>query len=158
VLLAARRRLALIASVSLLGLLAIGCGDVREQTQWSADRTNGVSATAGDIGIRNALVVADEAGRQATVFATFANSGSSADELVAVRVGDRDAEPDSGPLEIPANGFATVAPDATRLDVTGAQAQPGQRVELEFIFADAPRATVSALVQADAGIYAGALD
>jgi hypothetical protein len=157
VLLAARRRLALLASVSLLGLLAVGCGDVREQTQWSGDRTHGVSATAGDIGIRNALVVADEDGRQATVFATFANSGS-ADELVTVRVGNRDVEPDGGPLEIPANGFATVGPDATRLDVTGAQAQPGQRVELEFIFADAPRATVNALVQADAGIYAGALD
>ena len=89
---AARRRLAVLASVLLLGLVAAGCGEVRAQTQWSQDRTHGVSATAGDIGIRNALVVADEDGRRATVLALFANTGEP-DELVSVQVAGSDAEP-----------------------------------------------------------------
>jgi hypothetical protein len=157
VLSAARRRLAVLALVLLVGLVAAGCGAVREQTQWSVDRTDGVSGTAGDIGIRNALVVADDEGRQATVIAMFDNARGSADELVSVRVGGRDVEPEGGPLEIPAGGNVSLGPDRTRLDVTGADAQPGRRVELEFIFANAPRASVSALVQRAEGIYADAL-
>lgn len=154
---AARRRLAILASVLLVGLVAVGCGEVRAQTQWSGDRTDGVSATAGDIGIRNALVVADEDSRQATVLAMFSNRGE-ADELVSVRVGGRDAEPEGGPLTIPARGNVSLGPDHTRLDVTGATAEPGRGIELVFIFANAPRATVSALVQPADGIYADALN
>ena len=155
---AARRRLAVIASVLLLGLVAAGCGEVREQTQWTGSRTHGVSVNAGDIGIRNALVVADEDGQQATVLAMFANSGVADDELVAIRVEGLDVEPEGGPLAIPARGNVSVGPDHTRLDVTGAAAEPGRRIDLEFIFANAPRATVSALVQPADGIYAGALN
>ena len=154
---AARRRLAVLASVLLVALVAAGCGEVRAQTQWSGDRTHGVSATAGDIGIRNALVVADETGQEATILAMFANRGD-ADELVSIRVGDGTAEPEGGPLEIPARSTVSIGPDHTRVDVTGVGAEPGRRVELEFIFASAPRATVSALVQAAEGIYADALN
>lgn len=154
---AARRRFATLVTVSLLALIAAGCGEVREQTQWSDDRTDGVSASAGDVQIRNALVVATEDGSDATVLAIFANRGA-ADELVRVRVADGESEPDGGPLEIPARGFAAVGPAATRLDVTGVDLSPGLRVEVEFIFESAPRATVSALVQPDEGIYADAFD
>lgn len=154
---ATRRRFATLITVSLLALIAAGCGEVREQTQWSDDRTDGVSATAGDVHIRNALLVATEDGSEATVLATFANR-SAADELVQVRVADSEAEPEGGPLTIPARGFTTVGPDSTRLDVSGVDVMPGLRVEVEFIFGSAPRATVSALVQADEGVYAGAFD
>jgi hypothetical protein len=157
VLTAARRRLAVLASVLLLGLVAAGCGEVRAQTQWTQDRTDGVSATAGDIGIRNALVVADEDGRRATVLALFTNTGEP-DELVSVQVAGSDAEPEGGPLTIPAQGAVSVGPDQTRVDVTGVDAQPGRRVDVEFIFANAPRASISALVQPADGIYAGALN
>lgn len=154
---AARRRLAVLASVLLLGLVAAGCGEVRAQTQWTQDRTHGVSATAGDIGIRNALLVADQDGRRATLLALFTNSGQP-DELVSVRIAGTDAEPEGGPLAIPARGSVSLGPDHTRLDVTGLDVQPGRRVDVEFIFADAPRASISALVQEADGIYAGALD
>lgn len=157
VLSAARRRLAALVTVPFIALLAVGCGEVREQTQWSDDRTHGVSANAGDVAIRNALVVADENGSEATMFAVFANRGP-ADELVSVRVGDTEAEPEGGPLEIPARGYAALGPDNTRLDVTGVELTPGLRVEVEFIFGSAPRATVSALVKPAEGIYAGALE
>lgn len=154
---AARRRLAVLASVLLLALVAAGCGEVRAQTQWTQDRTHGVSATAGDIGVRNALVVADEEGRRATLLAMFTNRGE-ADELISVRIAGSDAEPEGGPLTLPARGTVSVGPDQTRVDVTGVDAQPGRRVDVEFIFANAPRASISALVQPADGIYAGALD
>ncbi len=154
---AARRRLVVLASVLLVGLVAVGCGDVREQTQFSSDRTQGVSATAGDITIRNALLVADDTGEQATVLAMFANRGD-VDELVSVRVGDQTAEPEGGPLEIPARGTASIGPDHTRVDVMGVGVEPGRRVEMEFIFANGPRATANVLVQPAEGIYANALD
>jgi hypothetical protein len=157
VLSAARRRLAVLASVLLLGLVAAGCGEVRAQTQWSQDRTHGVSATAGDIGIRNALVVADEEGRQATVLALFTNSGEP-DELVSVRVAGTEAEPEGGPLTIPARGTVSIGSDQNRVDVTGVDAEPGRRVDVEFVFANAPRASISALVQPADGIYADTLN
>lgn len=154
---AARRRLATLVTVSLLALIAAGCGEVREQTQWSDDRTDGVSATAGDVQIRNALVVATEDGSEATVLAVLANRGAD-DELVRVRVADTESEPEGGALAIPARGYAAVGPDTTRLDVTGVDVMPGLRVDLEFIFDSAPRATVSALVQPAEGVYADSFD
>ncbi len=157
VLSAARRRLAVLASVLLLGLVATGCGDVREQTQWSGGRVQGVNADAGDIGIRNVVVVSDSESQQATVLAAFVNNGNQ-DELVSVRVGSTQAEPEGGSLTIPANAGATLGPDGTRLDVEGVDVQPGRTVELEFIFGSAPRATVGALVEPPEGIYADALN
>lgn len=152
-----RRRLALLVAVSLLGLVAAACGEVREQTQWSDDRTHGVSATAGDIEVRNALIVADETGSQATVMASFSNRGA-ADELVQVVVNGHEAEPADGPLTIPARGFARLDADETRLDLQNIDATPGRRIDMEFIFGSAPRATVNALVLADQGMYAGVLN
>ena len=103
------------------------------------------------------FLVADETGEQATVLAVFANRGD-ADELVSVRVGDQTAEPEGGPLEIPARGTASIGPGHTRVDVAGVGVEPGRRVDMEFIFASGPRATANVLVQPDEGIYAGALD
>lgn len=151
-----RRRLAMLVTVSLLGLLVAACGDVREQTQWDGDRTHGVSASAGDIQIRNALMVADEQGRQATLMATFANNGQ-ADELVRVVVNGSEAEPENGPLEIPARGFVQLDADENRLDLQNVDTPPGMRTEVQFIFGAAPRATVSVLVQENDGIFAGVL-
>ncbi len=153
-----RRRLLTIVAVSLRGLLAAGCGDVREQTQWSwdADRTHGVSARAGDVTIRNALIVADESGEQATVMAVFANRGPE-DELVRVVVNGAEGEPEGGPLTIPANGFVRLDAVENRLDLQGIGTTPGQRTQIEFIFGAAPRATVNALVLANEGIYASVL-
>lgn len=154
---AIHRRAGFLAAILSFSLVAAGCAGVREQTQWSADRTRGVSATAGDVEIRNALVVADADNSQATLMATFANRGDN-DELVTVRIGDATGQPDGGPLTIPGGGFATLSPDGAGVDVRSTQARPGRTIEIEFIFAAAPRATVNALVQSADGQYAGALE
>jgi hypothetical protein len=151
-----RRRDAALVALPVLGLALAGCGSVQEQTQQPYDPTDGVSAEAGDIAIRNVLVVADEDGDAATVFASFANRGSD-DRLVEVRVGDTDATPTGGSLDIPGGGYASLAPESTRLDIAGADTEPGGFVEIEFLFDDAPRVSVDAMVRPAEGGYENAL-
>lgn len=150
------RHSTVLATVLTLGLVAPGCA-VREQTQWSSDRQDGVSAEAGEISIDGTVVVADDEGAQATVLANLANDGGE-DELLQVRVGSVETEPENGPLTIPANGYAKLGPDGTPVDVEDIGTVPGMLIEVEFIFATAPRATLDAFVKADEGIYAGFLD
>jgi hypothetical protein len=151
-----RRPLAAAVAIVGLSMLAAGCAS-RAQTQQWYEPADGVSTDAGEIAVRNVLLVADEDGSVATVLATFANEGPD-DELVEVRVGDRIAVPSEGPLVIPEDGFARLGPDDTRLDVFGADALPGQFVDVHFVFEEAPRAEVDALVQLAEGEYEGALD
>jgi hypothetical protein len=147
---------ALVALVVLAFALA-SCGSVRTQTQQWYTTADGVSAEAGDIAVRNVVVVADESGDRSTVIATFANRGDEDDELVEVRVGDVTATPTDGDLTIPADGYASLGPDETRLDVQGADTVPGEFVEVDFRFGSAPRTTVDALVQQAEGAYEDAL-
>jgi hypothetical protein len=154
-----RRPLAALITIPVLCLAAVGCASVRAQTQEWYEPADGVSTDAGDIGVRNVVLVADEEGSVATLLATFANEGAT-DELVEVRVGERITPPAGGRLEIPEDGYARLGPGPgdVRLDVFGADAQPGQFVDVEFVFQDAPRAEVQALVQLAEGDYAAALD
>jgi hypothetical protein len=145
-----------LAAASALALTLTGCGSIRTQTQQWYTPADGASAEAGDIALRNVVVVADESGDEATVLATFANRGEE-DELVEVRVGDATATPSDGDLTIPADGYASLGPGGTRADVDGADAVPGTFVEVEFRFERAPRTTVDALVQAAEGEYEDAL-
>ena len=71
-----RRQLAALVTISVLSLAAVGCANVRAQTQEWYEPADGVSTDTGDIAIRNVLLVADEEGEVATLFATFANEGA----------------------------------------------------------------------------------
>ena len=150
-----RQPVAALAAVCVLALVLTGCGSRTQTQQWYTP-ADGVSAEAGDIAVRNVLVVATESGNASTVLATFANRGDE-DHLVEVRVGDATATPTGGDLTIPANGFATLGPGETRVDVDGADTVPGTFVEVEFLFESAPRTTVDALVQPADGDYEDAL-
>jgi hypothetical protein len=147
-----RQPVAALAAICVLALVLTGCGSIRTQTQQWYTPADGVNAEAGDIALRNVLVVATESGDASTVLATFANRGEE-DHLVEVRVGDTTATPTGGDLTIPANGYATLGPGGTRVDVEGADTVPGTFVELEFLFESAPRTTVDALVKPAEGDY-----
>ena len=151
-----RRRTAVLAALPVLALALVGCSSVHEQTQQVSDPADGTSAEAGDIAVRNVVVVASEDGDEATVFASFANRGAE-DRLVEVRVDDSAATPPDGSLELPAGGYASLSPDSTRLDVEGGDIEPGQFVEIEFRFDEAPRATVDALIKPADDLYEDAL-
>ncbi|MGH8823068.1 MAG: hypothetical protein ACRDVN_01140 [Jiangellaceae bacterium] len=152
-----RQPVAALVAVTVLALSFAGCGSVRTQTQQWYTPADGVSAEAGDIAVRNVLVVASESGDASTVLATFANRGEEDDQVLEVRVGEVTAAPTDGELTIPADGYATLGPEATRLDVDGVDAVPGSVVEVEFRFESAPRVSVDALVQPAEGTYEDAL-
>jgi hypothetical protein len=148
-----RRRVVTLVAVPVLALMALGCANVTEQTQAWRDAPNGTSATAGEMDIRNALVVSDSEGN-GTVFASFANRGGQADALTGVIVDDIEATSGAGDVELPAGGVASVAADGARVDVSGMDVAPGRIVDVQFIFANAPRVSVQAIVQPNDGIYA----
>lgn len=151
--LAVRHRLLAVAPV--LALAVAGCGDMQEQTQRWYPPANGVNGEAGDIGLRNVVVVADDDGR-ATLVAALSNRGDESDQLIDVLVADTAADL-TGQLEIPADGFANISPETNRVDVTEADITPGRTVHVEFHFANAPRTEVEALVLPAEGDYADAL-
>lgn len=148
-LLTVRRRV--LVCVSALTFALAACS-VQEQTQGWHPRYDGQPAEAGDIGLRNVLVVTSDNG-QATVLTSFANRGAE-DQLVEVQVGNVTATPPNGPLEIPARGYASLAAGSDQIQVSGADLTPGRLVEVEFRFAKAPRVSVDALVKEAAGRYA----
>ncbi|NED94817.1 hypothetical protein G1H11_05780 [Phytoactinopolyspora alkaliphila] len=144
-------RRSVLLSLPALALTLGGCG-IYEQTQGWYPRYNGAPAEAGDIGLRNVLVVASTDG-QATVLSSFANRGE-ADQLVEVRIGDASATPADGPLEIPARGYASLGPETEQVDLQDVELTPGLTTEVEFHFANAPRVTVETLVKKADGPYA----
>lgn len=150
---AVRRRALVAAPIVALGVA--GCG-IHEQTQIWYPPANGTNAEAGDIGLRNVLVISDGEG-QATVLASLSNDSEADDELTAVAVGDAVVEPAGGTVEIPADGYATIGPDTERVDLQNVDTVPGRMVEVEFRFGSAPRVTVDALVEEAEGMYADAL-
>jgi hypothetical protein len=128
---------------------------MQEGTQGWYDATDGGSADAGPIEIRNILVVASADG-EATLIASFINDGGP-DSLVEVTIGEGVATPESGPLELTPDAATNVGPTSdTRVDLAGTGAVPGLTVDVEFKFESAPRVSVNTIVAEDVGIYADA--
>ncbi|WP_129669939.1 hypothetical protein [Phytoactinopolyspora endophytica] len=146
-----RLRRLVLASAPALVLMLAGC-EMHEQTQGWYPRYDGVTAEAGEIGLRNVVVIAAPSG-QATVLTSFANRGA-ADDLLEVRIAEVTAEPTDGPLAIPQNGYAALGPESLQVALDGVDLVPGQLVEVEFRFEDAPRTTVDAIVKEPEGRYA----
>lgn len=146
------RMACVVALVVLVGTVA-GCGMDRQATQRRWDLTDGVSADAGDVAVRNVVVVADGDG-PGRVLASFVNRGVT-DRLGDVRVNGTSAEFDSGPVEL-TRREVSLRLDTPRVDVDDLDPQPGHHAEVRFIFANAPRVTVNALIRQDTGIYADA--
>ncbi|HSK25277.1 MAG TPA: hypothetical protein VK894_00015 [Jiangellales bacterium] len=162
---AATRPAALAAIAALLVLALAGCAgsdSIRLQTQDFYTAGDGVNAQAGDLGIRNLLLVATETGGDgqtpvpATVLATFANPTTEPDRLLEVRVGESSAQPDGGGLEIPARGYASLGVEDDRLQIEGDGIIPGRFVLVTLVFEQAPETTVRALVALGEGVYADA--
>lgn len=146
---ALRRRILVTAPA--LTLILAGC--VSEQTQEPYNPTNGANSDAGDILVRNVVVVTDDSGT-ATVLASFTNTGNTDDRLVEVIVDDVTAIPSEPSIDLPAGDYASIGPDDIRVDVTGSTATAGHMVDVEFRFSKGPRVEVETLVQADEGVYA----
>lgn len=147
-----RRRIAALLSLTALALLTVGCGGVREQTQAWREPPHGSSTSAGDLLIRNVVVVTDSEGN-GTLYASFANEGDEPDALTGVVIGENEANLD-GDIELPVGRVTSVSPDHERIDVSGLDVEPGFIVDVRLIFANAPRATTETIVQQNEGRYA----
>jgi hypothetical protein len=161
----AATRPAALTALLLLVLGLTGCASensIRLQTQDFYTAGDGVNGQAGDIAIRNLLLVADEEAADAqtpvpaTVLATFANPTSEPDRLLEVRVGESVAQPEGGGLEIPARGYASLGLEENRLQIEADGIIPGRFVLVTLVFESAPEATLRALVQRAEGWYADA--
>lgn len=146
-----RRRTAALLAVPALALLTVGCGEVREQTQVWREPPDGTSSSADDLLIRNVVVVTDTEGN-GTLYASFANEGDEPDALTGVVIGENEANLD-GDIELPVNSVTYVSPDNERIDVSGLDVEPGFVVDVQFIFAEAPRTTAESIVQQNEGVY-----
>jgi hypothetical protein len=153
------------ALTALLVLGLTGCASensIRLQTQDFYTAGDGVNGQAGDIAIRNLLLVADDTEGDpqtpvpATVLATFANPTSQPDRLLEVRVGESVAQPEGGGLEIPARGYASLGVEENRLQIEADGVIPGRFVLVTLVFESAPETTLRALVARAEGWYADA--
>jgi hypothetical protein len=161
----AATRPAALTALLLLVLGLTGCASensIRLQTQDFYTAGDGVNGQAGDIAIRNLLLVADGEAADAqtpvpaTVLATFANPTGEPDRLLEVRVGESVAQPEGEGLEIPARGYASLGPEENRLQIEADGVVPGRFVLVSLVFESAPETTLRALVQRAEGWYADA--
>lgn len=122
---------------------------VSEQSQLWYDPADGVSAQTGDIGLRNVVVVAGSSD-DASVLTAFANTGDVVDELVAVSIAGSRGELTLGPLALVAGSTTYLGypyNDRVVISSVGDIAVPGERVDVDFDFANAASITVNTLVQ-----------
>jgi len=146
-----KRALASIA-VIVIAVALSGCAN-EGATQEFYTPADGANGQAGDIAIRNVVVVSEEGG-PASLIATFVTNGERNDSLRGVKFGDVEATllPD-GALPLPGGTPVSVGTGELRAETARLDAEPGEFTTVELTFADAPRATVEALVQAPVGIY-----
>ncbi len=144
---------AVAALVLVGGVSGCGAGQDAYSQKWY-NPAEGVNADAGDVAIRDLLVVTDDEGT-VSVVGTLLNQADDEDELVEMFVDDQVAD-FTDAIELPSGTPVLLGSEGTRAIVTGLgdEAASGSSVEIELRFQSAPRTTVSTFVVADDGIYA----
>ncbi len=129
-----RTRARVTASIVLAAAVALGttsCNLFAPQATLKVyDPSDGVSATVGDIAVRNAIVFADDEGT-GFLLVTVINQGSSAHSL-SIQVGSGD---DRQEFEVMVDGDSTTtfsAEGAERLEIDPLDAEPGAVVPVFF--------------------------
>ncbi len=150
-----------VASVSVAALLvaatASGCqAGFDAYTSQPYAPSNGSIANAGDLRVRNVVVVQSSDGGQSELYATFVNNGTSPDALVTASIAGFGTIPlGSGPIAIPALGAVDLGPSGYRMFVDGLKARIGDVVTVTFQFGKAGDVHLSALVMTSTGLVSG---
>ena len=143
---------AVLAAAPLLTACAAGRDAVTAKPYSPGD---GVLATAGDVRVLNALVVAADGATTGLVSAGVANTGTSGDRLTGI-TSPQGAIALSGDTDIPAGGAISLGngssggPTAT---VTGLTVKPGDEMVLRLTFSQAEPLTIRTLVHPTDGYY-----
>ncbi len=142
-----------VAALVLVGGVS-ACGSGRDAyTQKWYNPAEGINADAGDVDVRDLVVVTNGEGA-VSVVGTFINQGDD-DRLVEVMVDGQQAELSPRAVELPSGSPVHLGQGDTRADVSGLSdgAVPGTGAEVELRFQSAPRTTVSTYVYEAEGIY-----
>jgi hypothetical protein len=143
-----------LASIAVLVLAAglSGCANKNAATQKFYTPADGVNGQAGDVAIRNVLVVSETEGN-ASLLATFVRQGGEEDRLVGVRIDGRDATLTPSQILLPLSAPVTVGMADLAARASGVEVEPGGLAEVEFRFQRAPRTSVEALVFPPENVY-----
>lgn len=157
-----RRRLGLAGIVVPLVLAGglTGCGaQFHAMTGATYVPGQGNFADTGDMSLRAVVAVSAVAG-SASVTAVLLNNSSHPDALTAVTLAGGQAVLNPTPITVDGGaqrkvGLRVAGTTTTTVDLTGAMIKAGGLVDLTFAFANSPAVTVTTLVVANTGPYAG---
>jgi RimK family alpha-L-glutamate ligase len=155
-----RRGLAALLTAAVLPVLAgCGAGFDAASLQWPEGK-HGTSGQAGDVLIRNAVLVANGSpgADTASFVAAFVNTGAEPETLVSVTGGgDTAGEIEGRSIEIPADGVAGATwagRPAVTLRQLGDDGLPGKVVPVTLFFERSGAVTLELPVRAPTGVYA----
>ena len=134
----------MLAAAALVGLLA-GCGLSPIQTTIAYDPSDGVSASVGEVQVRNLLVVGSTADAPGIVSGVLLNSGTAA---VTVTLASGTSTP--VPVAVPAGGSVQLGATGADPTATTAPGTPGSAV-VQLSAVGAPAGAVIAVTLTSAG-------
>jgi hypothetical protein len=158
-----RAGLATAAVVAVVAPLAAACGAGFNSAALDV-KPNAGAGSAGAVKVNNVWVIVDPTTGNAEVIGAVANTGTTAESVTGVQVGDTGAQIrlPSGPI-VDADNYSIDAGQSVSfgeqnqpvIAVAAASLTPGKLTPVSFSFGDSGSVTVTAQIQSDAGLWAG---
>jgi hypothetical protein len=142
-----------VATLAVAALSGCGAGfDATSREPYAP--SDGILANAGDMRLINMLVVSGENSREGVVVGTLANRGKSDDRLVAIETPAGTVDLGGG-IDLPAEKAVplSAAADGRQVLISTLSAQPGQALELRFVFEENEPAVLTTVVVPPTGPY-----
>lgn len=152
------RRAGLVAAAALLvGATVGGCqAGFDAFTSQPFAPSNGSVASAGDMRIRNTVVVRSDDGTQSQIYASFINMGGSPDTLTGVSIAGVGTVPlDGGSITVPAAAKVDLGPGGYQVFANNLTQGPGDVVTVTFRFEQAGEVHLSALIMTAQSLVSG---
>lgn len=145
-----RSRRVAVVGLALAASLGLGACQMTSPvtTDLAYDPADGVSVDAGDLAVRDLLVVSEGGGAPGVVSGLVVNNGTQEAQVTVIVIADGQMTPLSPTVTVPADG-------AVRLDGIGVDGS-GQAVSIPSVTAN-PGGTVEITVQSDGGVAGSGL-
>ena len=152
------RRAALLAAAALLsGATVSGCqAGFDAFTNQPFAPSNGSVASAGDLRIRNVVIVRSDDGTQSQVYASFVSIGTSPDTLTGVSIGGLGTVAlDGGSITVPAGAKVDLGPGGYQVFANNLTQGLGDVATVTFQFQHAGEVHLSALIMTAQSLVSG---
>lgn len=132
-----------------------GCHQGPNASTTTQDETgNGIAMVAGELQMESVTIVAGKQGKLGALSAVVVNTGSAADRLDSIFIGDKPARLDPDGIEIgPQSSVAIATGRELSAQAPLGSAKPGEFVEVTFQFANSGSATEQVLIVPPVGYY-----